>query len=231
VRALVVEDDAKIAEFIRRGLEAEGHRVDIARDGESGLREALSGRHDLVLLDMMLPRLDGLEVLRQIRSSRPSLPVIAVTARGRIEDRVRGLDLGADDYLVKPFSFVELMARVRALFRRSSSRLDRTLEVGGFSLDRVERQLRFRDATVTLSSRESQLMELFLSNPGAPLSRATIADRVWGYQFDTGTNVIDVYVNYLRKRLRELGTEPIRTIRGVGYVFEPGAWNAAEARR
>jgi DNA-binding response OmpR family regulator len=230
VRALVVEDDAKIAEFIRRGLEAEGHRVEIARDGESGLSQALSGRHDLVLLDMMLPRLDGLEVLRQLRGARPSLPVIAVTARGRIEDRVRGLDLGADDYLIKPFSFVELMARVRALFRRSSSRLERTLEVGEFSLDRVERQLRFGDAAVTLSSREAQLMELFLSNPDAPLSRATIADRVWGYQFDTGTNVIDVYVNYLRRRLRELGTEPIRTIRGVGYVFEPTAQGAGAGR-
>jgi DNA-binding response OmpR family regulator len=231
VRALVVEDDAKIAAFIRRGLEAEGHQVVVAGDGESGLRQALSGRHDLVLLDMMLPRLDGLEVLRQLRGARPSLPVIAVTARGRIGDRVRGLDLGADDYLVKPFSFVELMARVRALSRRSSTKLDRSLEVGGFALDRIERQLRFGGAAVTLSSRESQLMELFLSNPDAPLSRATIADRVWGHQFDTGTNVIDVYVNYLRKQLRELGTEPIRTIRGVGYVFEPDAAGAPEAPR
>jgi DNA-binding response OmpR family regulator len=229
VRALVIEDDAKIASFIRRGLEAEGHRVEVAGDGESGLEQALSGCHDLVLLDLMLPRLDGLEVLRRLRSARPGLPVIAVTARGRIEDRVRGLDLGADDYLVKPFSFVELMARVRALFRRSSTRMDRVLEVGAFALDRVERQLRFGGAAAALSAREAQLMELFLSNPDVPLSRATIADRVWGYQFDTGTNVIDVYVNYLRKRLRELGTEPIRTIRGVGYVFEPGAGEVAEA--
>jgi DNA-binding response OmpR family regulator len=231
VRALVVEDDVKIAEFIRRGLTAEGHQVDVASDGESGLRQALSGRHDLVLLDLMLPRLDGIEVLRQLRRARPSLPVIAVTARGRVGDRVQGLDLGADDYLVKPFSFVELMARIRALFRRSSIRLERTVQVGAYALDRVERQLRFGDAAVTLSSRESQLMDLFLSNPEAPLSRATIADRVWGYQFDTGTNVIDVYVNYLRKRLRELGTEPIRTIRGVGYVFEPDPQQAGGAER
>lgn len=220
MRALVIEDDPKIASFIRRGLEAESHVVDVAADGDRGLSLALDGSYDLVLLDRMLPKRDGLSVLRDLRQARPSLPVIVVTARGEVEDRVEGLDLGADDYLVKPFSFAELMARVRALFRRSESGFQRTLVVGGYSLDRIERSVQFRGERVELSTREAQLLELFLLNAGEPLSRAVIADRVWSHQFDSGTNVIDVYVNYLRRRLRELGADPIRTIRGVGYVFE-----------
>jgi len=172
------------------------------------------------LLDLMLPKLSGLEVLRSLRELDTSTRVIAVTARSSVEDRVEGLDLGADDYLVKPFSFVELMARIRSLFRRTSQPLSRTLEVGELEIDRLERVAR-RGARVTpLSLRELQLLELFMRHMDEPLTRATIADRVWGYQFDTGTNVIDVYVNYVRKKLRELGLEPIRTLRGIGYILE-----------
>ncbi|MGH0030780.1 MAG: response regulator transcription factor [Myxococcota bacterium] len=220
MRTLVIEDDPKIASFIRRGLEAESHHVDVASDGKEGLAQALRVPYDLVLLDRMLPGMDGLDVLRDLREAKPTLPVIVVTARGEVPDRVEGLDLGADDYLTKPFSFVELMARIRALFRRSSAGFERVLEVGGFRLDRLDRSVAYGDGRVELSAREAQLLEFFLLNAGHPLTRAMIADRVWSHQFDTGTNVIDVYVNYLRKRLRELGVDPIRTIRGVGYLFE-----------
>lgn len=223
MRILAVEDDAKIGRFIQQGLEAEGHVVELATAGARGLAQSLSGGFDLVLLDLSLPDLDGLEVLRQLRQVDSSLPVIAVTARSDVEDRVRGLDLGADDYLVKPFSFVELRARIRALFRRTAQPLERTLALGELSLDRLERTLVAQGESVALSAREYQLLEYFLRNPDEPLTRATLADRVWGYQFDTGTNVIDVYVNYLRKKLRELGYEPIKTRRGIGYELESRA--------
>jgi len=220
MRVLVVEDDPKIAGFLTQGLESEGYSVERAADGEAALEHIQAHRFDLVLLDLMLPKLSGLEVLRSLRELDTSTRVIAVTARSSVEDRVEGLDLGADDYLVKPFSFVELMARIRSLFRRTSQPLSRTLEVGELEIDRLERVAR-RGARVTpLSLRELQLLELFMRHMDEPLTRATIADRVWGYQFDTGTNVIDVYVNYVRKKLRELGLEPIRTLRGIGYILE-----------
>ena len=220
MRVLIVEDDPKIAGFLTQGLESEGYSVTRAGDGETALELALDQRFDLVLLDLMLPRLGGLEVLRRLREHHSTTRVIAVTARSSVADRVQGLDLGADDYLVKPFSFVELMARVRSLFRRTSQPLSRTLSVGELEIDRLERTVRRGERLAPLSLRELQLLELFMRHVGEPLTRATIADRVWGYQFDTGTNVIDVYVNYVRKKLRELGLEPIRTLRGIGYILE-----------
>ncbi|MGE0707400.1 MAG: response regulator transcription factor [Planctomycetota bacterium] len=226
MRILAVEDDAKIARFIQQGLESEGHQVDVAGDGGRGLELASSGRYDLILLDLMLPRLDGLDLLRQVRATDATVPVIAVTARDGVEDRVHGLDLGADDYLVKPFSFVELMARIRALFRRTSQPLARHLEQGDLTLDRIARVVRCGGAEVELSAREYQLLEYLMRHPDEPQTRASLADRVWGYQFDTGTNVVDVYVSYVRAKLKQVGLSPIRTLRGIGYVFESGPCRA-----
>ena len=216
----MIEDDPKIARFVRKGLESEGHAVEVANDGERGLACALDGTRDLILLDLMLPKVDGLEILREVRRTDSLVPVIAITAKGEVEHRVHGLDVGADDYLVKPFSFVELMARIRALFRRTRHPLGRYVELGELRLDRIGRVAQRGDASAEFSAREFQLLEYLVRHAGEPQSRAALADRVWGYQFDTGTNVIDVYVNYVRKKLRQLGLEPIRTLRGIGYVLD-----------
>ena len=223
MRILVVEDDAKIASFLQRGLEAEAHGVDVARSGPEGLRRAGGGAYDLVLLDLMLPGEDGLAVLRQLRGQGHRTPVIVVTARSEVEDRVEGLDLGADDYLTKPFSFVELLARIRAVQRRFElAPFDPILRAGPFRLDTQKHKAWRGDEAVELTTREYQLLEYFMRHPGETLTRAMIADRVWGIDFDTGSNVIDVYVNYLRKKLGVPSAQgPIRTVRGVGYAFEP----------
>ena len=220
MKILVVEDDVKIARSVREGLEAEGHEVEVAADGASGLRSAQRDGNDLLLLDLSLPELDGLELLRRLRQTHPGLPVIAITARGEVEDRVLGLDEGADDYLVKPFGFFELLARIRALFRRAHPPQDRHLTLEALVVDRVQRTAHVGEASVELSEREFQLLIHFVQHPDEPQSRAVLADRVWGYAVDSGTNVIDVYVNYVRKKLRQLGLEPIRTLRGIGYVLE-----------
>lgn len=224
MHVLIAEDDPKIARFVAQGLRAESHETETVSDGHRALERAMTGGHDLLLLDLGLPGLDGLEVLRRARVANPGLRVIVVTARADVDDRVKGLDLGADDYLAKPFSFVELMARIRAIFRRTEPRSERELTVGALALDRVERRVHLGAGEGTeLSQREFQLLEYFMRHADEPQSRAMLADRVWGYQFDTGTNVIDVYVNYLRKKLRPLGVEPLRTLRGVGYVLDSNA--------
>ncbi len=223
MRILVVEDDPKIAGFLQRGLEAERHTVDVARTGVEGARRGCMNVYDLVLLDLMLPGCDGHEVLRRLRADGVRAPVIVVTARGEVEERVRGLDNGADDYLVKPFSFVELLARIRALQRRTQVAFDPVLRLGDFCLDTVKHQATVRGAPVELTPREYQLLEYFMRHPGETVTRAMLADRVWGIDFDTGSNVIDVYINYLRRKLAAAGGgAPIRTIRGAGYAFEPG---------
>jgi len=216
---LVVEDERKVASFIRRGLEAESHQVDVAHDGESGLARALAGDYDLLVLDVMLPKRDGLSVLRELRSQRRQLPVLLLTARAGVADKVAGLDGGADDYLTKPFEFSEFLARVRALLRRGAP-APTVLEAADLRLDPVTRRVTRGDRAIELTAREYALLEFFLRHPGRVLSRALIAQHVWGVSFDTFTNVIDVYVNYLRRKV-DADFEPklIHTVRGAGYVL------------
>jgi DNA-binding response OmpR family regulator len=221
MRILVIEDDPKISRFLSQGLEADGHVVECVDRGDRALERMCAGRNDLVLLDVMLPGADGLEILRSFRQRDSTTPVFILSARGAVDDRIVGLDLGADDYLVKPFSFVELQARMRAFFRRERTRPDaRYLTAGELVLDRTERRVQLGARSEELTAREFQLLDYFMSNPGQPLTRSILADRVWGYRFDTGTNVVDVYVNYLRRKLSTVGCHPIRTLRGIGYVFD-----------
>ncbi|MCO5169033.1 MAG: response regulator transcription factor [Planctomycetes bacterium] len=228
MRILVVEDDRKIGSFLQRGLEAERHVVDVARTGPEGARRGCTSAYDLVVLDLMLPGFDGHEVLRRMRDGGVNTPVIVVTARGEVADRVRGLDEGADDYLTKPFSFVELLARIRALQRRQASAFDPMLRMGDLAVDTVKHRATFREVELDLTPREYQLLEYFMRHPGVTVTRAMLADRVWGIDFDTGSNVIDVYVNYLRRKLAAAGAEAaIRTVRGTGYAFQPPASSPA----
>ncbi|MBX3468218.1 MAG: response regulator transcription factor [Planctomycetes bacterium] len=228
MRILVVEDDPKIGSFLQRGLESERHTVDVARTGPEGARRGCTSAYDLVVLDLMLPGFDGHEVLRRMRDGGVNTPVIVVTARGEVADRVRGLDEGADDYLTKPFSFVELLARIRALQRRQAAAFDPVLRAGDLAVDTVKHRATFREAELDLTPREYQLLEYLMRHPGETVTRAMLADRVWGIDFDTGSNVIDVYVNYLRKKLAAAGAgSPIRTVRGAGYAFQPSSSSPA----
>src|SRR5262245_26823814 len=221
MRILIVEDEKKVASFVRRALEAEQHSVDVAHDGEAGLARARDGDYDLVILDLMLPGRDGLSVLRDLRASGRDVPVLLLTARATVADRVAGLDLGADDYLPKPFAVAELLARVRALLRRGTA-VPPTLAVGDLTLDPATREVVRAGRRIELTPREYALLEFFLRNKGRVLGRSLIAQHVWGVDFDTFTNVIDVYVNYLRRKIDQ-GFEPklLHTVRGVGYVLRP----------
>ncbi len=218
MQILVVEDKVSLADFIQRSLETEGYGVVCVNDGVSAEREALTGDYDLVLLDVVLPGKSGLEVLRAVRVKLPDLPVLMLTARGELEDRVEGLDLGANDYMVKPFPLAELLARVRAHLRVPARREADSVEAGGVTLSISERRAFFAGRTVQLTAREFALLELFMRRPGETLDRATILKGVWGYDHDPGTNVIEVYVRYLRSKLYdEEGNSPIETVRSVGY--------------
>ncbi len=218
MRVLVVEDEPAIADFVQRGLESEGFEVVSALDGIEGERRALDEPVDLVILDLMLPGRDGLEVLSAVRARKPTLPVIVLSARNEIDDRVAGLDAGATDYLVKPFSFEELAARVRAHLRIPGQQDATRLQAAGIELDLV-RRLATRDGEeVRLSSREFELLAYFMRHPGQALTREQILSAVWGYDFDPGTNVVEVYVGYLRRKLsRADRPAPIETVRSVGY--------------
>jgi len=221
MRVLVVEDERKVASFIRRGLEAEHYEVDTAHDGVSGLRQALVNGYDLVILDVMLPGRDGLDVLRELRARGYSEPVLLLTARAAVADKVAGLDLGADDYLTKPFEFSELLARVRALLRRGAGSGPPTLSLADLTLDPATRTVMRAGQPLELSPREYALLEFFMRNPRRVLSRTLIAQHVWGVDFDTFTNVIDVYVNYLRRKIDTPFTPKLlHTVRGVGYVLK-----------
>ena len=221
MRILVVEDEKKVASFIKKGLEEEGYAVDVAADGEEGLAMALTGVHDLIILDIRLPKMDGLRVLQALRRDSVSMPVLLLTVRATIEDKVLGLDAGADDYLTKPFAFQELVARVRALLRRRAEVEPTVLRVGDLRLDPALRTVTRGGETIDLTPREFALLDYFMRNPDRVLTRTMIAEHVWDYSFDTATNVIDVYVNYLRKKV-DADREPklLRTIRGVGYVLK-----------
>ena len=220
MRLLVVEDENKVASFIKKGLEEEGYAVDLASDGKGGLTLAQDGVHDLIILDMNLPGMDGLVVLQKLRRKRVTTPVLLLTVRATIEDKVLGLDTGADDYLTKPFAFQELLARVRALLRRRGEVEPPLLQVADLTLDPARRVVSRGDEKIELTSKEFALLDYFMRNPGRVLTRTMIAEHVWDYAFDTTTNVIDVYVNYLRKKIdADREQKLIHTVRGVGYVL------------
>jgi heavy metal response regulator len=218
---LVVEDEKKVASFIQRGLEAEHYTTEVVPDGEVGLRRLLDGHYDLVILDVLLPKRDGLAVLEDARKHKVKIPILLLTARDTVADKVAGLDRGADDYLTKPFAFEELLARVRALLRRGAPESIPVLTVADLQLDPVSRQVTRAGQRIELTAKEFALLEFFLRHSGRVLSRTLIAQHVWGVNFDTFTNVIDVYVNYLRKKI-DANFDPklLHTVRGVGYVLK-----------
>lgn len=222
MRILIVEDDAALASFIRKGLEAEHYAVDSVTDGEQGRSMALEFDYDLLVLDLNLPNVDGISILKSLRQRKSSVPVMILTARSRVEDRVQCLDTGADDYLVKPFSFLELSARARALLRRSHLPSESVLTVRDLRLDRVERRVGRGGRRIDLTTKEFALLEYLMRNAGRRLTRAMIIEHVWNSTFDSTTNVVDVYINYLRRKVDD-GFSPslIHTVRGVGYQLSP----------
>jgi two-component system copper resistance phosphate regulon response regulator CusR len=225
MRILVVEDERKVAKFIRQGLEEEGHAVEVAGDGTTALDLLVGGPpYDLVVLDLMLPGTDGLTVLRTLRERSIETPVLVLTARDALPDRVRGLDLGADDYLTKPFAFEEFLARVRALLRRATARRDPLLRVADLTLDPATRAVTRGRRRIGLTTREHALLEYFMRNAGRVLTRPMIAEHVWGLDFDPESNIIDVYVGYLRRKIDADG-EPrlLQTVRGAGYTLKDPA--------
>ena len=219
-RILIVEDEAAIARFVELELRHEGYQVDKAEDGRAGLEQALAGQYDLVLLDIMLPGLSGLEVLRRLRREKDT-PVILLTARDTVMDKVSGLDMGADDYITKPFAIEELLARIRtALRKRPAKAPESVLTLGPIAMDTARRQVRCGGQAVELTTREFDVLRLFLENPEIVLSRETFLSRVWGYDYVGETNVVDVYIRYLRSKLdAACGKSLIHTVRGVGYVL------------
>jgi DNA-binding response OmpR family regulator len=219
MKILVVEDETAISDFVQRGLEAEGYAVDCAADGLEGERQAIEGNADLVVLDLMLPGRDGISVLGSIRETKPTLPVIVLTARDTVEDKVAGLDSGATDYVTKPFSFDELTARIRAHLRDPGAQREPTqLDAASIHVDLLSREVTLGEEAVHLSSREFDLLVYFMRHVGEVLSREQILSAVWGYDFDPGTNVVEVYVGYLRRKLAASGGPArIETLRSVGY--------------
>lgn len=220
MRILVIEDEKKVASFIKRGLEEEHYAVDLAYDGETGLYMSEVNDYDLIVLDLMLPKIDGLEVLKRIRGNRNNVPILVLTAKDTVEDIVRGLDTGGDDYLTKPFEFIEFLARIRALLRREKVDKEPVLKVADLTLSLVTHKVTRRGKEIELTSKEYALLEYFMRNPDKILTRTMISEHVWDYHFDSMTNVIDVYVNYLRRKIdKEFDPKLIHTIRGVGYML------------
>jgi len=218
MRILLAEDDEALGRFVRQGLEAENHAVEIFPDGEQAKNAAIENDFDLVVLDLNLPRLDGVSVLRHLRMKKPTLPVLVLTQRTRVEDRVQCLDLGADDYLGKPFSFNELSARIRALVRRSHLPSESVLAVADLKLDRVEHRVERAGRRIELTTKEFSLLEYLMRNAGRRVTRSMIIEHVWNLTFDTTTNVVDVYINYLRRKVDDgHPAKLIHTVRGVGY--------------
>ncbi len=219
----VIEDERRLATLLRRVLTEERHVVDVAYDGPSGLDLAASGTYDLIVLDLMLPGMDGIEVCRRLRAARIETPVLMLTARGAVEDRVAGLNVGADDYLVKPFAMEELLARVAALLRRRGRGLDggQTLQAGDLTLDLVRHEAQRAGRVIELTAKEFALLEFLMRHPGQVLSRTQIVDHVWRYDFDALSNVVDIYIHYLRDKIDRGFSHPlIKTVRGVGYRIE-----------
>jgi len=220
VRILIVEDEKRLSSFLRRALREDGYAVDLCHDGVEGSHLALSENYDAILLDLQLPGQDGMSILRELRRKKKKTPVIVLTARDTVKDRVLGLDEGADDYLVKPFSLDELRARVRAIFRRGTGTPSTVLTFSDLSMNLVDRSVQRAGRPITLTQKEFSLLEYLLRNPEAVLSRTSIGEHVWNYDFDWGSNVVDVFINQLRNKTEEKG-EPrlIQTVRGVGYVL------------
>jgi two-component system OmpR family response regulator len=218
MRALVVEDELKMAALIQRGLVEEGYAADVARTGEEAVWMARATPYDAIVLDVMLPGQNGLEVCRLLRESGVWSPILMLTARDGVEDKVSGLDSGADDYLTKPFSFAELLARLRALTRRGPSERPTVLEVGSLRLDPATRQAWRGDVEIDLSAKEFALLETFMRRPGDVLSRLDLLEHAWDYAYENKSNVVDVYVGYLRGKIdRPFGTDSLETVRGAGY--------------
>jgi len=223
MRVLVIEDEQKMADLIKRGLEEEGMEVEVAYDGETGLQSGLTGKHDMVILDLTLPGRDGLEVSRELRAAGIKTPILVLTAHDTTEMKVKGLDTGADDYLTKPFAFAELLARIRALQRRTRTE-DTKLQVGDLVLDLITRRATRAGKEVQLTGKEFALLEFFMRHPDEILSRELLSEKVWEETFDTLTNVIDVYINYLRNKIdRNYEPKLIHTVRGVGYMLKTPA--------
>ncbi len=221
MRILLVEDDVKVARFVRNGLKEEGFAVDVAEDGQQGLNFARDFDYDVIILDILLPKLDGISVLKSIRTRDPQTPVLMLTAMDTIEDKIRGLNKGADDYLTKPFAFEELLARIRALLRRKYRTASTLLRFQDLQADLVTHRVFRGEKEIQLTPKEFALLEFFLQNPGKILTRTAIAEHVWDYHFDSETNIIDVYMNYLRNKIdRGFRTKIIHTVRGVGYILK-----------
>ncbi|MBI4431283.1 MAG: response regulator transcription factor [Candidatus Omnitrophica bacterium] len=221
MRILVVEDEKKVRDFVKKGFEEEGHCVDPAADGQEGYFLAEGEKYDCIVLDIMLPKLDGYEVARQLRAKGNKTPIIFLTAKDAVDDRVKGLELGADDYLVKPFAFSELSARVRALLRRGKDKELDVIEEGGLHVDLRKRVVRRDGKAIELTPREFSLLQYLIERKSEVVTRTMLAENVWGYHFDSGSNVIDVHINNLRKKIDGDFEKPlIHTIRGVGYVLE-----------
>jgi DNA-binding response OmpR family regulator len=218
MRILVVEDESSIANFVRQGFVEAGYAVDVARDGQEGWEYALSADYDVLVLDIMLPGMGGLELLRQLRQQGNKTPTLMLTARDAVEDRVAGLNAGADDYLVKPFAFPELLARVQALLRRPPLQLGTVLQVGDLKMDTTSREVRRNNRLIELSPREYAILEYLMRHPNQILSRTQIGEHVWNFDFYNESNVIDVYIGYLRRKIEQNGETPlIHTVRGVGF--------------
>jgi len=218
MRLLLVEDEEKVVNFVQRGLIAERFAVDVARDGATGLELAQSYDYDLIILDLLLPKIDGTEVLRRIRRGNPQIPILILTARDGVQDKVTHFEAGADDYLTKPFAFAELLVRIKALLRRGATRQETVLRVADIELDRLSQQVRRGGKRIELTSKEYSLLEYLMANAGRVLSRTMIIEHVWDQSFDGATNIVDVYVRHLRDKVDD-GSEGnlIRTVRGVGY--------------
>jgi heavy metal response regulator len=220
MRILVVEDEKRIADFVHRGLDSAGYLVDLTEDGKAALEKIHNVDYDLVILDLMLPDMDGLNVLAKIRNRKVSPPVLILSARGGVDDRVKGLELGADDYLVKPFAFVELLARIRALLRRGQPTPER-LVVGDLALDCIRRKVTRGPETIDLAPKEFSILEYLMRNQGRPLSRTMIVEHVWDMEYDGLTNIVDVYIRHLRSKIDDrYPVKLIHTVRGIGYMLD-----------
>ncbi|MCP3962128.1 MAG: response regulator transcription factor [bacterium] len=220
MKVLVVEDNPKIRSFIHRGLKEQGFAVQVCADGDEGLSYAVSASHDAIVLDIMLPGRDGLSLLRELRERKNAVPVILLTARSSLAERVEGLDLGADDYLTKPFYMEELIARLHAVVRRTSGEPSSVLQVADLVVDLISREVKRGEDELELTAREFNLLQLLMRSPGRVLTRTQILEHVWGYDFDPQTNVVDVYIRRVRRKI-DRGDSPslIETVRGVGYRF------------
>jgi heavy metal response regulator len=223
MRILVIEDEKKVARFVQQGLEEEHYFVDVSHDGKEGLTMAETGSYDILIIDVMLPEKNGIEITRELRAEHISTPILMLTAKIATEDKVAGLDSGADDYLTKPFAFAELLARVRSLLRRGSQEKTTQLTAADLELDTITHRAHRGGKSIELTAKEYALLEFLLRNKDRVLSRTIIAEHIWDYHFDTGTNLIDVYINHVRNKVDTgFDLKLIHTVRGVGYVLKEG---------